>query len=72
VRTTQPALQLYTGNFLDGGIRARGGMRPGRWHALSLETQGFPNAPNEPRFPSARLDPGRVYRHQSVFALSVA
>ena len=62
VRTTQLALQLYTGNFLDGTIHARAGARPRRWHALSLETQGFPNAPNEPRFPSARLDPGRVER----------
>jgi aldose 1-epimerase len=72
LRTTQRALQLYTGNFLDGSLCCAGGVRPGRWHALSLEPQGFPNAPNEPRFPSARLDPGEVYRHTAIFALSVA
>lgn len=67
IRTTQPALQLYTGNFLDGRLRCRHGVRPGRWHAVCLETQAFPNAPNEPRFPSARLDPGAVYRHATVY-----
>ena len=69
IRTTQPALQLYTGNTLDGSLRCRDGVRPGRWHAVCLETQAFPNAPNEPRFPSARLDPGEIYRHITVYCL---
>jgi len=69
VRTTQPALQLYTGNSLDGTLRCRGGVRPGRWHAVCLETQAFPNAPNEPGFPPARLDPGQGYRHATVYRL---
>src|SRR5690606_31672111 len=71
VRTTQPAIQLYTGNFLTGDLRCHGGVRPGRWHAVCLETQSFPNAPNEPRFPSARLEPGRPYRHTTVYGLGV-
>lgn len=71
VRTTQPAIQLYTGNFLTGDLACRGGVRPARWHAVCLETQSFPNAPNEPRFPSARLDPGRPYRHTTVYALGM-
>ena len=67
IRTTQPALQLYTGNFLGGDLRCRNGARPGRWHAVCLETQAFPNAPNEPGFPPVRLDPGQVYRHTTVY-----
>lgn len=69
VRTTQPALQLYTGNFLDGNLHCRDGVRPGRWHAVCLETQSFPNAPNERGFPSARLFPGELYRHTTVYSL---
>jgi len=70
LRTTQPGLQLYTGNFLGGDLRCRGGARPGRWCAVCLETQSFPDAPNQPRFPSARLDPGRPYHHTTVYALA--
>lgn len=69
VHTTQPCLQLYGGNFLGGDLRCQGGARPGRWHAVCLETQAFPNAPNEPRFPSARIEPGRAYQHVTVYAL---
>jgi aldose 1-epimerase len=71
IHTTQPALQLYTANFLGGDLRCRGGVRPERWSAVCLETQAFPNAPNEPAFPSARLDPGQVYAQTSVYAFSV-
>lgn len=70
VRTTQPCLQLYTANFLDGTLRCREGVRPRRWGAVCLETQAFPNAPNEPRFPSARIEPGRPYHHTTVYSLS--
>ncbi|MCL4685448.1 galactose mutarotase [Myxococcota bacterium] len=69
VRTTQPGLQLYTGNSLDGTLRCRDGVRPERWHAVCLETQSFPNAPNEPGFPPARLDPGESYRQTTVYSL---
>lgn len=69
IHTTQPCLQLYTGNFLGGDLHCQGSARPGRWHAVCLETQAFPNAPNEPRFPSARIEPGRAYEHVTVYAL---
>jgi aldose 1-epimerase len=61
VFTTSPGLQLYTGNMLDGTVRGRGGVPYGRHHALCLETQRFPNAPNQPAFPSAVLDPGERF-----------
>ena len=65
--TTQPGLQLYTGNSLDGGFRGRGGAVYGRWQALCLEPQDFPDAPNQPGFPSSTLEPGREYAHSTVF-----
>jgi aldose 1-epimerase len=71
VRTTQPSLQLYTANGLDGRLACRGGLRPGRWAAVCLETQAFPDAPNVPAFPSARLDPGAVYHHTTVYSFSI-
>lgn len=71
VRTTQPCLQLYTGNFLDGTLPCRDGVRPRRWGAVCLEAQAFPNAPNEPRFPSARIAPGQPYHHTTVYEISV-
>jgi aldose 1-epimerase len=70
--TTMPALQLYTGACFDGGRAFRGGLRTPRFGALALEPEHFPNAPNLPGFPSARLDPGSVYRHRIAFSFSVA
>ncbi|MGE0159930.1 MAG: aldose epimerase family protein [Gemmatimonadales bacterium] len=58
VHTTSPGLQLYTGNRLDGTVRGRGGIAYRRHHALCLEAQRFPDAPNQPGFPSAALEPG--------------
>lgn len=72
VRTTLPGLQLYTGGCFDGSRAFRGGVRTPRFGALALETQQFPNAPNEPGFPSARLDPGAVQQHTTVFEIGLA
>jgi aldose 1-epimerase len=69
--TTQPGLQLYTGNFLDGSLVGRGGVAYGRWHALCLEPQDFPDAPNQPGFPSTTLEPGGEYAHSAVFRFGV-
>jgi aldose 1-epimerase len=69
VRTTLPGLQLYTGSCFDGSRRFRSGVATPRFGALALETQQFPNAPNVPAFPSARLDPGRVEEHRTVYEL---
>ena len=68
VRTTEPGLQFYTGNFLDGSVRGKGGRRYARRSALCLETQHFPDSPNKPGFPTTILEPGRTYRTQTVFA----
>lgn len=71
LRTTLPGLQLYTGTCFDGHRSFRDGVRTPRSGAVALEAQHFPNAPNEPRFPSARLDPGGVYDHRVVYELGI-
>jgi aldose 1-epimerase len=67
VLTTQPGLQLYSGNFLDGSLVGRGAVAYHRWHAFCLEAQHFPDTPNHPSFPSAVLEPGEVYTHSVVY-----
>ncbi len=64
VLSTQNGVQLYTGNKLEGKTDRRGELR--RYSALCLETQGFPNAVNQPDFPSVLLEPGKVYRQRTV------
>jgi len=71
VLTTQPGLQLYSGNFLDGSLIGRGGVPYQRWHAFCLEAQHFPDTPNHPSFPRAVLEPGEVYAHSVVYRLGV-
>jgi aldose 1-epimerase len=66
VSTTQPAVQLYTANFLDGSLRGNGGAF-GRHAGLCLETQHFPDAVHHPNFPSIILRPGRVYRQRTIY-----
>lgn len=67
VWTTQPGLQFYTGNFLDGTIRGKEGKVYGRRSALCLETQHFPDSPNHPDFPTAELKPGETYHQVTVY-----
>ncbi|HEY6457408.1 MAG TPA: aldose epimerase family protein [Steroidobacteraceae bacterium] len=69
VWTTQPGLQVYTGNFLDGTRVGKHGHLYRMGDGVALEPQKFPNAPNEPRFASARLDPGSTYHHRMIFKL---
>jgi len=66
VSTTQPGVQLYTGNFLDGSERGRGRDYT-RHSGLCLETQHYPDSPNQPGFPSTVLRPGKAYRNHTVF-----
>ena len=66
VFTTAPGVQFYTGNFLDGLV-GKGGAIYNAHAGLCLETQGFPNAVNEPRFPSVIYRPGESYRHVMVY-----
>ncbi|KAL3893064.1 MAG: hypothetical protein SGPRY_014509 [Prymnesium sp.] len=65
VRTDQPGVQFYTGNYLDGLV-GRGGVTYGRHHGFCLETQVFPDSPNHPHFPSAILHPGQRYTHTTT------
>ncbi len=72
VLTTQPGVQLYTGNFLDGKIHGKGGKVYGHRAAFCLETQHFPDTPNHPKFPTAELKPGQTYHQVTVFKFSTA
>ncbi len=69
--TTEPGLQFYSGNFLTGELIGRNGVAYGQGQGLCLEPQNFPDAPNRPEFPSARLDPGETWRHHTVWRFSV-
>ncbi len=72
VLTTQPGLQFYTGNFLDGSIHGKGGKAYGRRSAFCLETQHFPDSPNKPSFPSTVLKPAQTYHQSTVFRFSTS
>jgi len=71
VRTTEPGVQLFTGNDFDGTLHGRGGRRYHRYAGLSLETQHFPDAPNHRHFPSTILRPGQRLESRTVYAFSV-
>ncbi|MET7908317.1 aldose epimerase family protein [Streptomyces avermitilis] len=66
IATTEPGLQFYSGNFLDGTLVGTGGHIYRQGDALCLETQHFPNSPNQPAFPSTVLRPGETYRSSTV------
>lgn len=67
VLTTEPGLQLYTGNLLDGTEQGKGGVVYRRRSGLCLETQHYPDSPNQPNFPSTILRPGDTYRSETLF-----
>jgi len=67
VFTTQPGIQFYTGNFLDGTITGKDGKVYGHRFAFCLETQHFPDTPNQPSFPTAELKPGQHYHQVTEF-----
>ena len=71
VSTTEPAVQFYTGNFLDGTLTGKGGHVYKRRYAFCLETQHFPDSPNKPSFPSTIVKPGETYTSKTVYAFSV-
>jgi len=68
VQTTEPGVQFYSGNFLDGGFTGRYGTKYGKRTGFCLETQHFPDSPNHPEFPSTLLRPGQTYRSTTTFA----
>jgi aldose 1-epimerase len=71
ISTTEPGLQFYSGNFLDGSITGKGGAVYRFRYGLALETQHYPDSPNHPNFPSTILRPGQQYRSRTVFKFGV-
>lgn len=71
VQTTKPGVQFYAGNFLNGTLYGPSGRAYRQSDGLALETQFFPNSPNEPAFPSPILRPGEEYRHQTILTFEV-
>jgi len=65
--TTEPGMQFYSGNFLDGSLIGRDGVAYEKYTGLCLEPQHFPDAPNHSRFPSTILRPGEEYKHTSLY-----
>lgn len=71
VKTLEPGVQFYAGNFLDGTLEGKGGIKYGKRFGLCLETQHFPDSPNQPNFPSTLLAPGETYQTSTIFRFSV-
>ncbi len=71
VLTTQPAIQFYTGNFLDGTLKLDNGKPINQHTALCLETQHYPNSPNQASFPSTILKPGETFHSLTIYKVSV-
>jgi aldose 1-epimerase len=72
VFTDQPGLQLYTANFLDGSLTGKSGRPYARQSALCLETQHFPDSPNQPQFPNTILRPSETYQSRTIYQFSVS
>jgi aldose 1-epimerase len=72
VSTTEPGMQYYTGNFLDGTLTGKSGRQYAQRTGFALETQHYPDSPNHPDFPSTILKPGTTYRSKTVLAFKVA
>lgn len=70
MHTTAHGVQFYSGNFLDGSTRGKGGLACRQGDGLCLEPQGYPDAPNQPHFPSARLSPGENYLNRILLRFS--
>jgi aldose 1-epimerase len=71
VHTTEPGVQFYTGNFLDGSITGKSGHVYEHRNGFCLETQHYPDSPNQPEFPTTILQPGEEYASQTVYTFSV-
>jgi aldose 1-epimerase len=67
IATTEPGIQFYSGNFLDGTLTGKGGRVYPHRSGFCLETQHYPDSPNHPNFPSTTLKPGETYKTQTVF-----
>ena len=72
VSTTEPGVQFYTGNFLDGKAIGKGGAAYSQYNAFCLEAQFFPDSPNKPEFPSIALKPGAEYTQTTIYQFGIA
>jgi aldose 1-epimerase len=70
VWTTEPGVQFYTGNYLDGTITGKAGKPYPRRSGFCLETQHYPDSPNQPNFPTTTLKKGAVYRSTTIYRFS--
>ncbi|MFT6203575.1 MAG: aldose 1-epimerase [Spirosomataceae bacterium] len=71
VFTTEPAVQFYSGNFLDGSLTGKNGKVYGKRYGFCLETEHYPDAPNQPNFPNTVLRPKEIYTSKTVYKLGV-
>ncbi|QMV19783.1 galactose-1-epimerase [Granulicella sp. 5B5] len=71
VTTTQPGVQFYSGNFLDGSFTGAGGAKYQKHFGFCLETQHFPDSPNHPAFPTTELKPGETMHSETVFTFGI-
>jgi len=71
VYTLEPGLQFYVGNFMNGSHAIKGGKKDDYRSAFCMETQHYPDSPNQPNFPSTRLNPGQQYKTTTIYAFSV-
>ena len=72
IETTEPGIQFYSGNFLDGRLRGSQGRAYRQGDGVCLETQHYPDSPNRPEFPSTVLRPGETFQSTTVHRFSVA
>ena len=70
ILTTEPGIQFYSGNFLDGSIHGKSGVPYNHRSAFCLETQHFPDSPNHPNFPSTVLKPGQSFHSVTIYKFS--
>ncbi len=71
IYTTEPGLQFYTGNFLNGTLNTENDLPINKHTALCLETQHFPNSPNEPLFPNTILHPGTIFKSSTIYSFKI-
>ena len=71
IRSTQPGVQVYTGNYLQGSPTGKGGRDYGNRDGVAIECQAFPDAPNHKDFPSTRLNPGETYHEKIIFRFGI-
>lgn len=71
VYTNEPGIQVYAGNFLNGRVKGKHGIAYNRRTAVCLETQHYPDSPNQPQFPSVVLEPGQTYNSECIYKFTV-